>query len=168
MIRNIQRVGTPYFDLHIIGIKGDHNFSDRHHLSAFYNHSYRFRSSAGAFLPVPGPPTSTWQEQSTPGRMVRLSLTSVLEPTLTNRIAAGFNRFFNQISAPPATLGKDWATRIGIQNTAPTEFPFFSFNGQEYQGGGIRPIGSLGMLVGANGSWIVNDDLTWVRSAHTL
>ena len=35
MIRNIDKIstGSPFFDLHTIGVKIDHNISDRHHFS---------------------------------------------------------------------------------------------------------------------------------------
>src|SRR5207247_1195364 len=37
MIRNIPTVGTccPFFDLHIIGVKIDHNIGDKEHISGF-------------------------------------------------------------------------------------------------------------------------------------
>ena len=61
MVRNIDRIGTccPLFDLHTIGVKIDHNVSDKHHFSAYYNHEYRNRlnnsgGSAGRYLPIPG------------------------------------------------------------------------------------------------------------------
>jgi hypothetical protein len=90
MIRNIQCVcGVPIFDLHIFGLKMDHNISGMHHLSGFYNQSYRSRDFV-QYLPIPGPPTSDFSQQTTPGHMVRLSLNSTLTPTILNRVAAGY------------------------------------------------------------------------------
>src|SRR5262249_10912494 len=120
MINNIQRIGTssPFFNLHIFGLKMDHVISQKHRISGYYNRSYRERNNNGAagFLPIPGPPTSSWQEQVTPGNMVRLSLSSTITPTLLNRVAAGYNRFRNQNGAPPETVNKDWAQKIGLKN----------------------------------------------------
>jgi hypothetical protein len=180
MIRNTNRLGTssPYFNLHIIGVKGDHNISDNHRISGYYNHSYRKRNNNGAsrYLPIPGSPTSSWQEQITPGRMVRTSLNSTISSTVINRVAVGYNRFRNQNGAPPETVGVDWAGRIGIQNTADSYFPVFRFAGREWQSGGPNNANTTGvgrMGVGfygsnPNGSWVVQDDVTWIRGKHSF
>ena len=160
----------PYFHEHIIGIKIDENITDSEHFSAYYNQGYRMRNnhSGGGYLPIPGPPTTMWQDQSTPSRMARAALNSTLTPTLVNRVAAGFNRFLNQNGQPLAELGKDWATQMGIANTAGTVFPDFRFSGPDYQGGTINGIGVGWFGAGANGSYIVNDDLTWIHGKHTF
>jgi hypothetical protein len=173
MLRNIQRTaGQPAFDLHTFGIKIDHNFTDKHHFSTYYNQSYRARlnqagGNAGRYLPFPGPVTTSWKEQYTPGRMVRASLNSVISPTVMNRLGAGFNRFFNSNGARADTLNAGWAEKIGIQNTAPSGFPTFAFTGNEYQGGTIAQIGSGDVYPAANGSWVVNDDVTWIHGKHS-
>jgi hypothetical protein len=175
MINNIDRVSNccPFFDLRIWGVKGDHNISDKHRLSGYFNHSYRLRqnNSGGAngrYLPIPGPVTSTWKDQYTPGRMVRLSLNSTVSPTVMNRVAAGFNRFFNSNGARADTIDQGWAERIGIQNTSAAGFPRFTFSGNSYQGGSIAQIGAGEVFPAANGSWVVNDDVTWIRGKHSM
>jgi hypothetical protein len=129
----------PFFDLHIIGAKIDQNIGDKHHISGFYNQSYRNRNnySGTPYLPVPGSATSGWQQQTTPGNMVRLSLNSTLTPTLLNRVAAGYNRFVNDNGAVAGTLDANLASKIGLQNLPGTMFPVFTFSGKEYQGGTI-------------------------------
>ncbi len=175
MINNIDRVSDccPLFDLHTFGIKGDHIVTDKHRLSGYFNYSYRLRQnnsggSNGRYLPVPGPVTSTWKDQYTPGRMVRLSLSSTLTPTIINRLAGGFNRFFNSNGARADTINKDWADKIGIQNTSPAGFPRFRFSGNSYQGGTIAQIGAGEVYPGANGSYVVTDDLTWIHGRHSV
>jgi hypothetical protein len=175
MINNIDRIANccPFFDLRIWGVKGDHNISDKHRLSGYFNHSYRLRQnnaggSNGRYLPVPGPVTSTWKDQYTPGRMVRLSLNSTVSPTVMNRLAAGFNRFLNANGARADTIDQGWAERIGIQNTSAAGFPRFTFSGNNYQGGTIAQIGAGELYPGANGSWVVNDDVTWIRGKHSM
>ena len=169
---NMPNLGTccPYFHEHIIGLKIDENITDSEHFSAYYNQGYRERNnhSGGGYLPIPGPPTTRWQDQLTPSRMARASLNSTLRPTLVNRLAAGFNRFLNQNGEPLAQLNKDWASKIGIQNTAGTVFPAFSFSGPDWQGGTINQIGVDYFGAGANGSYILNDDLTWIHGKHTF
>jgi hypothetical protein len=174
MINNIPRIGSccPFFDLRIWGVKGDHNISEKHRLSGYFNHSYRLRQnnaggSNGRYLPIPGPVTSTWKDQYTPGRMVRLSLNSSMSASVMNRLAAGFNRFFNSNGARADTIDKGWAEQIGIQNTAPTGFPTFRFSGNAYQGGTLAGIGAGPVYPAPNGSWVVSDDVTWIRGKHT-
>jgi hypothetical protein len=172
MILNTPNIGgcCPYFNQDVYTVKIDHNISDKEHLSALYNHEYRDRDnhSGGGYLPIPGPPSTMWQDQYTPSRMARASLDSTITPTLINRFAAGFNRFLNQNGEPLAQLNKDWAGQIGIQNTAATVFPDFRFTGPDYQGGTINGIGVGWFGAGANGSYILNDDLTKIHGKHTF
>jgi hypothetical protein len=175
MINNIQRVGTccPFFDLHIIGVKIDHAIGNKHRISGYYNRSYRDRNNNGSsrYLPIPGLPTSSWQEQVTPGHMVRLAFSSTLTPSLLNRVAAGYNRFRNQNGAHPSTVNKDFAQKIGLQNLPGTMFPTFSFNGDhatEYQGGRIGRMGVGFVDDSPNGSYIYQDDLTWIKGTHSF
>ena len=127
MIRNTPNISgcCPYFHEHVYTVKMDHNINEKEHFSAYYNQGYRERNnhSGGGYLPIPGPPTTMWQDQLTPSRMVRASLNSTITPTLLNRFAAGFNRFLNQNGTPLAELNKDWAGQIGITNTAAHRLP---------------------------------------------
>ena len=175
MLRNIQNVGTccPFFDLHIVGVKIDHNIGDKEHISGFYNQSYRNRNNNGSsrYLPVPGLPTSSWQQQFTPGNMVRLALNSTLTPTILNRLSAGYNRFVNDNGSFPSFVNQDWAGKLGIQNTASTMFPTFSFGGAgaaPYQGGTIGRMGVGFVDESSNGSFVYQDDLTWIHGKHSF
>ena len=175
MKNNIPNVGTccPFFDLHTVGVKIDENIGDKHHISGYYNQSYRNRNNNGSsrYLPVPGLPTSSWQQQTTPGNMVRLSLNSTITPTILNRVAAGYNRFVNDNGALPYTVGKDLAGQIGIQNTSPNMFPTFSFNNdgaKDYQGKDIGRMGVGFVDHSSNGSYIYQDDLTWIHGKHSF
>jgi hypothetical protein len=173
IIRNIAQLssGQPFFDEHIIAIKVDQIITDKHRVSFYYNQGYRERnntSGANAYLPVPGPPTTAWQDQLTPSQMARFSVTSTITPTLVNNFALGFNRFVNQNGAPLATVNQDWASKIGIQNTSSTVFPDFNFSGQNWQGGTINKIGAGSYGSSANGSEVLKDDITRIWGKHTL
>ena len=172
MLRNVQTVGTccPYFHEHIVGVKIDHQVNDKNRISGYYNQSLRDRnnSCSGRYLPVPGLPSSCWQEQITPGNMARLSLTSTLTPSVVNRFAAGYNRFLNENGAPPGTLNQDYASKIGLQNLPGTLFPEFRFSGNEYQGGTIAQMGVGFSDYSPNGSYVYQDDVTWIRGKHTF
>ena len=127
MLRNEQTLGTccPFFNMYIFGVKIDHNINDKNRVSGYYNQSSRDRNnSCGArYLPVPGLPTSCWQEQITPGNMGRVSYTTLISASLVNRFAAGYNRFLNQNGAPPGTLNQNYASDLGLQNLPGTIFP---------------------------------------------
>ena len=173
MLRNIQRLGTgsPFFHEHIIGVKIDHQINGNNRISGYYNQSYRNRNNTcgtGRYLPVPGSPTSCWQEQTTPGNMVRLSLTSTISPTLVNRLAAGYNRFLNENGAPLGTVNQNLASQIGLQNLPGTIFPEMTFSGNPYQGGSLAQMGVGFEDYSPNGSYIYQDDLTWIRGKHSF
>ena len=173
MIRNTLELssGQPFFDEHIIGIKVDQIITDKHRASFFYNQGYRERnntSGANAYLPVPGPPTTGWQDQLTPSEMARFSLTSTITPSLVNSFALGFNRFLNQNGAPLYTVGKDWADKIGVTNTSPNVFPNFNFSGLNWQGGTIDKIGVGSYGASANGSEVLKDEITKISGKHTV
>lgn len=173
MLRNEQKLGTccPYFHEWIVGVKIDHNINERNRISGYYNQSNRDRNNScptDRYLPVPGLPTSCWQEQITPGNMVRLSYTSTLSPSLVNRFAAGYNRFLNENGAPPGTLNQNYAGQIGLQNLPGTLFPKMTFSGNEYQGGTIAQIGVGSSDYAPNGSYVFQDDLTWIRGKHSF
>ncbi len=172
MIRNIEQLssGQPFFDEHIFGIKVDQIITSKHRVSFYFNDEYRGRNNngSGRYLPVPGPPTTSWQDQSTPNQMARFSLTSTITPALVNDFALGYNRFLNQNGAPLATVGKNWASQIGIQNTSATVFPDFNFSGLDWQGGTIDKIGVGSYNATANGSEVLKDEMNWIRGKHTL
>ena len=113
LLRNIPTInGQPVFHLQTWGVKIDHQLNSKNQLSGYYNHSYRSRynNGAGRFLPFPGPASSSWQQQITPGHLARLSLTSTISPRIINRAAAGFNRFLNQNGAYPTTINANLAS----------------------------------------------------------
>jgi hypothetical protein len=173
LLRNIPTInGQPLFHLSSWGLKGDHQLNSKNQISGYYNHSYRTRynNGAGRFLPLPGPASSSWQQQITPGHLARLSITSTISPTLINRAAAGFNRFLNQNGAYPTTINADLAAAIGLQNLPGTMFPVLAFNGpgSALQGNSIARMGVGFADSSPNGSWIYQDDLTWLHGAHSL
>ena len=173
LLRNIPSINSsPVFHLSSWGIKGDHQIDSKNQISGYYNHSYRSRynNGAGRFLPLPGPASSSWQQQITPGHLARLSLTSTVTPTIINRVAAGFNRFLNKNGAYPSTINAGLATAIGLQNLPDTMFPLIRFNGpgSPLQGNGIARMGVGFADVSPNGSWIYQDDLTWLKRNHSF
>ncbi len=173
LLRNIPTInGQPLFHLESWGVKIDHQVNSKNQLSGYYNHSYRSRynNGSGRFLPLPGPASSSWQQQITPGHLARLSLNSTITPTIINRVAMGFNRFLNMNGAFPTTINANLASSIGLQNLPGTMFPVIRFNGpgSALQGSGIARLGVGFADSSPNGSWIYQDDLTWLHGSHSF
>jgi len=170
MVRNTPTIGTccPFFRLYTIAVKGDHSIGNSHRISGYYNHEYRIRNNSpgGRYLPVPGLPTGVFQDQFTPSRIVRLSLNSTISPTVINRIAGGYNRFRNTNES--VYVDQDWASQVGVKNTSPSHFPRMNFSGNEWQGGETMQIGSSSAGGSFNGSWVLQDDLTIIKGAHSF
>jgi hypothetical protein len=177
LINNQPKVGTccPFFDLHTYGFKVDHNINDRNHLSAYYNQSYRNRfnnscggGAKGPYLPAPGTGSSCWKSQITPGNMGRVSLTTTITTSLINRIAGGINRFVNENGVPPTAASGGYSAALGLQNINSPYFPVIKFSGTNYQGGNIDTLGYGSEDYSPNGSYIYQDDLTWIHGKHTF
>jgi len=177
LINNQQKLGTccPFFRLHTVGLKLDHRINDKNQLSGYYNQSYRNRDnhscgSRGPYLPLPGPPTNCAKGQITPGNMGRVSLVTTISTSLINRAAGGINRFLNEngvpLQTPPAG---GYGQAIGLTGLAPSPlFPTISFSGTNYQGGTIAPFGRGSFSYDPNGSYIFQDDLTWIHGKHSF
>ncbi|MCI0665962.1 MAG: hypothetical protein L0220_33320, partial [Acidobacteria bacterium] len=173
MLNNIPQISTccPVFDERIYAAKVDHQFTEKHRMSAYYNHTYRLRNNSpgGRWGEPPGTPTGVYQLQYTPGRLVRLAYDWTISTNVINHVAIGYNRFGN--SNESVFVDQDWPSKIGLQGVDQTHFPTLTFGGTAAQGGGIGAGGRLGSgnRGGSyNGSNIVTDDLTIVRGSHNF
>jgi Carboxypeptidase regulatory-like domain len=178
MLNNIPQLGTccPVFDQRLYAVKVDHHFTEKHRVSAYYNHTYRLRNNSpnGRWGEPPNTPTGVYQLQYTPGRMVRIAYDWTISPNIINHAAIGYNRFGNQNQS--VFIDQDWPDKIGLQNVDQTHFPILRFGGTPFQGGGIgapdnQGVGRLGSgnSGGAyNGSTIFMNDLTIVRGSHNF
>ncbi|HKQ76366.1 MAG TPA: carboxypeptidase-like regulatory domain-containing protein [Blastocatellia bacterium] len=171
MLNNIPNLnsGQPIFDERMYLAKIDHKLNDKHRISGLYNHNYRNRinSPGGRWGAPPELPTGVYQQQYTPGRMVRLAYDWTISSNLLNHVALGYNRFGNRNES--VFVDQDWPQQIGLQNVPGTHFPTLIFTGTAAQGGGIGSANRLGSANRGgtfNGSTILMDDLTYVRGAH--
>ena len=165
----------PVFDERIYAFKGDHIINSRHRVSGYYNQTYRKRNNSpgGRWGPPPGTATDVYQLQSTPGRLARLAEDWTISNRLINHFAIGYNRFGNYNES--VFVDQDWPSKIGLQNVAPTHFPQLFFDGLPILGGGIgAPSGTSGRLGSGNrgfsynGSWITQDDVSYVQGKHNF
>ena len=168
--------GSPVFDEKMYTIKGDHVINSKHNMSVSFNHNDRVRNNSpgGRWAAPPDTPTNVFQLQKTPGYIARFSENWSISPRILNRFALGYNRFGNFNES--VFVDQDWASKIGLKNTAPTTFPALVFGGQPILGGGIgAPLGAAGGRLGSenrgvsqNGSWIIQNDLTIIRGKHSF
>ena len=163
--------GSPEFRERMLTFKGDHNFNANHRMSGMFNRNFRTRYNSGAnrWGPPPGLPTNVYQNQDTPGTMVRLSYDVTLRPTLLAHFALGYNRFGNQNES--VYVDQDWPSKIGLENVPGTHFPVLNFTGNNWQGGGIgssNRLGSGNRGAGYNGSTIGQADFTHIRGSHNF
>ena len=116
----------------------------RQRIAAFFsmNNRRRNNSPTGRWGAPPGLPTNVYQDQYTPGRMVRLAHDWTISASIINHIALGYNRFGNLNES--VFVDQNWASKIGLQNTAPTTFPALTFTGSAILGGGIGASNRLG------------------------
>ncbi len=173
MLNNIPALNSccPVFDERIFALKGDHIFTERHRLSAYYNNTRRVRNNSpgGRWGNPPGTPTDVYQLQKTPGHLVRVAEDWTISTNVLNHFAIGYNRFANFNES--VFVDQGWPEKIALQNVAPTHFPTLTFGGLPHQGGGIGAGGRLGSAnagFGINGSTITQDDLTLVRGRHNF
>lgn len=171
MLRNIPILGAccPVFQERMLLFKGDHNLTANHRLSGLVNRNFRSRFNSGnpRWGIPPGTPTGVYQNQNTPGAMVRLAYDFVLSPTFFGRANIGYNRFGNINES--VFVDQDWPAKIGLQNVPGTHFPVLNFTGQNFQGGGIgasNRLGSGSRGGSFNGSTIGQVDFTKVSGKH--
>lgn len=173
LLNNMVSLGAccPIFDEKMYTAKGDHVFNSKHSMSISFNHNDRVRNNSpgGRWEGPPGSPTNVFQLQQTPGFLGRFSENWSISPTIQNRFAIGYNRFGNINES--VFVDQDWASKIGLKNTAPTTFPALTFGGQPILGGGIGAGGRLGSEsrgLSYNGSWILQNDMTIIRGKHSF
>ena len=173
LLNNMVSLGAccAVFDEKMYTVKGDHIFTEKHRMSLSYNYNDRVRNNSpgGCWGAPPNTPTGVFQLQNTPGQIARFSEDWTITPTVLNHFAIGYNRFGNFNES--VFVDQDWASKIGLQNTAPTTFPALTFGGQPILGGGIGAGGRLGSTSAGfsyNGSMIIQNDLTIIRGKHNF
>lgn len=169
MLRNYPGVANqPFFDLNTYGGKLDHVINDKNRLAVFVNSNERLRynGSGKGYEPIPGSASGTFALQDILGTMIRATEDWTISPTFLNHFGFGLNRFKNANSS--VSLGGDWPNKIGLQGVAETTFPLITFTGLADQGGTLDQLGRNNAGVEPNGSYIVQNDTTWIHGKHNI
>ena len=83
-----------------------------------------------------------------------------------NHFGFGYNRLLNSNSS--ISLDQNWPSKIGLTGVAETTFPQLNFSGTTVQGGSLVPLGRSNAGVEPNGSYIVQNDTTWIHGKHNV
>jgi hypothetical protein len=170
LYRNYPGIGTccPFFHLNTFGGKLDHAINDKHRLAVFINSNERLRynGSNRSYLPVPGTASSPYAKQDIHGTLVRFTEDWVIGPHLLNHFGFGYNRLNNANTS--LSFGQDWPSKIGLTGVAESTFPSITFSGKNYQGGTLNFLGRSNVGIEPNGSYIFQNDTTWVHGSHNF
>jgi hypothetical protein len=158
----------PVFDQKTFAAKFDQVLNSSHKMSFYINREWRTRnnSAAGRYGAPPGAPTNLYQLQDTPSWLIRASENWVISDRLLHHFAFGYNRFQNDNRSVYFNAG--WPSRIGLTNQPDTTFPRFAFAGTAILGGNLGNYGSTSRGSSAEGSTIVQDDLTIILGKHSI
>ncbi|MBZ5590839.1 MAG: TonB-dependent receptor [Acidobacteriia bacterium] len=170
LFRNYPGIGTccPFFHLNTFGGKLDHVINDKHRLAVFINSSERLRynGSNRSYLPVPGTASSPYATQDVHGTLIRATEDWVIGPHWLNHVGFGYNRLNN--SNVSLSYGQDWPSKLGLTGVAETTFPAITWAGTNYQGGTLNFLGRSNAGIEPNGSYIVQNDTTWMHGSHNI
>jgi len=164
----IFRTSAPFFFETMVTARIDHTINAHHRISGVWISDGRRRNNTPVpgWSAPPGNPLERWQNQITPGRMIRVSEDWVISPSLLNHAAIGYNRFGNLNRS--VYFGQNYASKLGVQNVGPNAVPQMIFGGPSALGGSIATLGSDFTYGSYNGSTIFLDQLTWMHGRHQL
>jgi len=146
-----------------VNVKIDHTFGANHHLSYLFNRGSDLLqpgASGPAGLPVP---FNSFQQSSFNADLHRMSYDWTISPHMFNHAAFGVNTF-NKDSFS-TNVGKNWKSKVCILNAVDCNVNMgnVSFTDNAFTGWGSAADNGT-----EQPSWIFKDDLSVVRSSHTL
>jgi hypothetical protein len=160
----------PFFHQTQFSVKVDHDFTSKNRLSGSYIVVRRPRTlvDSGGIWAVgtqDGGPLSRARQQHVNSDSARASDSHAFTPNVLNVASLTWNRYWNGSEALAASGG--WPSALGFGSTGVGNMPEMDF-GSAVNGVGETAIGysSSGFYV-AN-TYIVNDNLSWVKGRHTL
>lgn len=157
----------PVFDQQTFAAKVDQVITTRHRASFYMNRELRTRNNsiAGRYGTPPGKPTNLYQLQKTPSWLFRATENWVISDNLLHRVAIGYNRFGNNNRS--VYFNQGLPSQIGLSNVPDTTFPRFTMGGTPILGN-MGNFGSNSRGNSDEGSWIVQDDVTYIRGRHNV
>ncbi|MEK7407134.1 MAG: TonB-dependent receptor [Acidobacteriota bacterium] len=164
---------TPWFHQTQLTLKGDHAVSASNKFSGSFIWTQRPRilaDAGGVWDPLDtdrrGGPFARSRKQEVTSRATRLSNNWTIRPNLLNTASIAFNRYRNPSLS--TQIAKGWNKYLGLEkSTSAGLFPDIGF-GSAVNGVGTERIGynSSGYYVG--NTYIMGDNLVWVKGRHTM
>ncbi len=134
----IAPLSSPYGNARTHGVKVDHAFSEKHHISGMYNSTDRpYEKSPGPSRLIPVGNTtaiSNYNIQDVTTIVARLNYDWTISPTLLNHIGFGYSRFRNPNFSTSFNQGWEQPNggKLGLTGTQYDLFPTVEFNTQGY------------------------------------
>ena len=162
----LETSGSNVYPVNKESVKGDHIFNDKHRISGYYGHDNEHQTGG-----PDGPATlpglySTYNDLLQISTVARLSWTWSITPTLMNYFYAGGNNW-HQDHKPPQEYINNWQSKFCLPNV-----PNCNDNLVNLFSGGTGDTYSTWGGQADNGSqnpiYAFNDDVTWIKGAHTV
>lgn len=151
--------------------KIDYDFSQRHRISGvyIYNISPRVLNDQGGIWSTStthGGPLADAYNHEVHAPSIRINDSFTITPQVLNTFHWAFNRFYNP-SMAVSQAGK-WDSALGLGNFGSGNFPYTDFSGSSYTNNNITKIGSQYNDFYAGNTYIVSDQLSWIKGRHSL
>ncbi|MBZ5657280.1 MAG: TonB-dependent receptor [Acidobacteriia bacterium] len=171
---------APLYKIASFSVKVDYNLSSQHRLNGSYIWSAIPRVLAdqgGVWAPgtTDGGPFANSYHHRTTAPSVRFSESWTISNNLLNVFNVTFNRFRNPSTA--VSQAGDWSNTLGLGDFGAGNFPIVRFNGinsdqNRTAGDGTyvseSPLGSQFNDFYAGNTYIINDNVSWVKGRHTF
>lgn len=147
----------------IPSVKIDHTFGDSSKVAFYWSQMQTDKDNGTDGLPDP---ISARRDQVIRSQTMRLNYDRSLAPTLLLHLGAGYQRYKNPDSAPPASTQYDSLAGLGLKGQFGTGFP--RITGMNAGQGGMSDMGptSRNMLYTDKTTGVAS--ATWIRGSHTL
>lgn len=117
---------TPVVEQHMPSVKVDHNFNERHKLSAVYSYTFRPRqlivsNGMWSFTEPNGGPLSRSRMQEIKAQLARVSYDTTITPSVLNHLNISYNRMANPLHS--RWYQTDGAAELGIAGVHTDGYP---------------------------------------------
>jgi hypothetical protein len=120
--QNLEQVAVTVTNANMYEIRIDQNIGAKQKLNASYDYDWRPTENDVKSAPLDDSPN----DQRT--RYVRLGYDYIFRSNLLNHFNFGFSRRYRAESSGEASLGGDWASKLGLKGVMNTTFPGISYD----------------------------------------
>lgn len=171
-LNNAMPLNSPSWEhINLASGKIDYDLSSRHRLSGvyIYNISPRVLNDQGGIWSTKaehGGPLANAYNHGVHAPSIRISDSFTFTPQVLNSFHWALNRFYNPSKAVSQS-GK-WDSALGLGDFGAGNFPYISFGSSSYTNNNISTIGSEYNDFYAGNTFIVSDQLSWIKGRHSF